>query len=104
MRQTGFHDVEAILLLQQRFVDGLREAAFPLDADAATALDSHDLARTPARERMSTLEFWYWLYRAMLQYLAGRHAEAAASLETAGALAWSSAGPYPSGRFPSLSR
>lgn len=89
VRQTGFHDVEAILLLQQRFVDGLREAAFPLDADAATALDSHDLARTPARERMSTLEFWYWLYRAMLQYLAGRHAEAAASLETAGVLAWS---------------
>lgn len=89
VRQTGFLDVEAILLLQQRFVDGLREAEFPLGADAPTALDGHDLARTPARERMSTLEFWYWLYRATLQYLAGRHAEAAASLETAGTLAWS---------------
>ncbi len=92
VRQTGFHDVEAILLLQQRFVDGLREAAFPPDAAAPTVLDGHDLARTPARERMSTLEFWYWLYRAALQYLAGRHAEAAASLETAGALAWSAPG------------
>ncbi|TSP13826.1 trifunctional serine/threonine-protein kinase/ATP-binding protein/sensor histidine kinase [Cupriavidus campinensis] len=92
VRQTGFHDVEAILLLQQRFVDGLRETAFPLDAAAPSTLDGHDLARTPARERMSTLEFWYWLYRATLQYLAGRHAEAAASLETAGALAWSAPG------------
>lgn len=89
VRQAGFRDVEAILLVQQRFVEGLREAEFPLLPDAPTALDGHDLGRTPAQERLATAEFWYWLYRATLLYLAGRIPEAADGVARAQALAWS---------------
>jgi len=92
VRQAGFRDVEAILLVQQRFADGLRESGFPMQADAPTALDGLDIGKTPAQERMSTLEFWYWLYRATILYLAGRIDEAAGCLAQAGDLAWSAPG------------
>lgn len=77
--RADFKDVEAILLVQQQFVDYLRglPEALPLSSSASDA------------SGMATLQFWHWLYLAMAQFLDGDLLRAHASLEQAGALAWS---------------
>lgn len=79
VRGARFGDVEAILLLQQRFVDGLRTIAWQ---------DTEEREQ-PAVERLSTFEFWHAVYEATLHYLAGRLDLSAQCLDRAAAFAWS---------------
>ncbi|MCY0854618.1 GAF domain-containing sensor histidine kinase [Cupriavidus sp. D39] len=92
VRRAGFQDVEEILLLQQHFVNGLRQPNFPLQPAAPALLDDLGPGRAPSRERMSTLDFWHWVYLATTRYMAGNHDAAAACQERAAALAWSAPG------------
>ncbi|MGO4158109.1 trifunctional serine/threonine-protein kinase/ATP-binding protein/sensor histidine kinase [Cupriavidus sp. YAF13] len=91
VRRAGFQDVEEILLLQQHFVDGLRQPHFPLRPAAPALLDDLGPSRT-SRERMSTLDFWHWIYLATTRYMAGNYDAAAACQQRAAALAWSAPG------------
>ncbi|REE94102.1 AAA family ATPase [Cupriavidus plantarum] len=91
VRRAGFHDVESILLAQQRFVDGLRAGADAQDTAAHRWMDDigpdgESLARG---ERLSTFQFWHWLYRATMLLLADRHEAAAMCLDRAATFAWS---------------
>lgn len=89
VRRVGFHDVELILLLQLRYVDGLRTTGFPFGD--ALALD-FDAAPGSAGERLSTFEFWHWLYRATILFLADQPELAARCLDQAARFAWSAPG------------
>jgi len=81
VRAARFGDVEAILLLQQRFVDGLRTLAWQ-----ATGVQK---PQESAEERLSTFEFWQAVYRSNVLLMAG-HADAAAQcLDHAATFAWS---------------
>lgn len=81
VRAARFGDVEAILLLQQRFVDGLRTFAW----QATGTPTGHE----PAEERLSTFEFWQAVYRANVLLLAGHVDAAARCLDHAATFAWS---------------
>ncbi|WP_066741018.1 ATP-binding sensor histidine kinase [Cupriavidus sp. D384] len=81
VRDARFGDVETILLLQQRLVDGLRTLTWQ---DAGMAAD-----QAPAAESLSTFEFWHAVYSATVQLLAGRVDAAAQCLDRAAAFAWS---------------
>ncbi|AKU97961.1 Signal transduction histidine kinase CheA [Labilithrix luteola] len=85
VRRAGYRDVEAILLLQLRFADSLREE-LPSDGELAFDLETAD---TKAGERLSTFEFWYWLYRATTLHLGDRLDAARICLDKAAPLAWS---------------
>ncbi|WER47511.1 AAA family ATPase [Cupriavidus sp. WKF15] len=89
VRRAGFRDVELILQVQQRHIDGLRAAGLP--AGEAPESDG-DAAEGFAAERLTTLEFWQWLYRATRLLLADQPEAAARCLEKADALAWSAPG------------
>lgn len=81
VRAARFGDVEAILLLQQRFVDGLRTLAWQA---AGVPTD-----QAPAEERLSTFEFWQAVYRSNVLLLAGHVDAAARCLDHAATFAWS---------------
>ncbi|PLP98130.1 trifunctional serine/threonine-protein kinase/ATP-binding protein/sensor histidine kinase [Cupriavidus pauculus] len=81
VRAARFGDVEAILLLQQRFIDGLRTLAWQTPGVPA--------APEPAEERLSTLEFWQAVYRSTVLLLAGQVDAAAQCLDRAATFAWS---------------
>jgi PAS domain S-box-containing protein len=85
VRHADFRDVEAILLVQQQFVDKLRLVP---GADAAPSVA---LAESPD-EPMSTLRFWRWMYFGITDYLDADLAGAEACLGRAGGLAWSAPG------------
>lgn len=92
VRQAVFPDVEAILIIQQRFVDNLRVAT---NANfTGDGLSLSDVAGAPSdlQERMSTLVFWYWLYKAISYYLAGEITQSLSCLAQAEQLAWSAPG------------
>lgn len=91
VRRAGFHDVESILLAQQRFVDGLRAGVDAHDTAAQRWIDEvgPDGEGMPRGERLSTFQFWHWLYRATMLLLADRHEAAAMCLDRAATFAWS---------------
>lgn len=80
VRAARFGDVEAILLLQQRYVDGLRTLAWQAVGTPAEGA---------ATEGLSTFEFWQAVYRANVLLLAGRTGAAAQCLDRAATFAWS---------------
>lgn len=89
VRRAGYRDVELILQVQQRHIVGLRAPDFL--AGKAMAFDA-DTAEICTGERLTTLEFWQWLYRAA-SLLLGDQAEAAlVCLQKAEAFAWSAPG------------
>lgn len=82
VRTARFGDVEAILLLQQRFVDGLRTLSWP-EAEVVRE------ATGAVEERLSTFEFWQSVYQATVLFLSCRFDTAAQCLERAAVFAWS---------------
>jgi len=91
VRGAGFHDVEALLQLQQRFTRGLRQLAHE-PGEAAGEAAGQAAEDEGAGERLSTFEFWRAVYDATIHYLAGHPARAVPCLERAAAYAWSAPG------------
>ncbi|MDI6439459.1 trifunctional serine/threonine-protein kinase/ATP-binding protein/sensor histidine kinase [Cronobacter dublinensis] len=93
VRKTRFQDVESILLIQRHYVEHLRTPADTLwRADEVFPDDLLPPVSPQAPERLSTLGFWFGLYRAMAHFACGDYAQAAQRLEQAGTLAWSAPG------------
>ncbi|EPR9086866.1 trifunctional serine/threonine-protein kinase/ATP-binding protein/sensor histidine kinase [Cronobacter dublinensis] len=93
VRRTQFRDVENMLLIQRYYVQHLRTPAGPeWHADERFPHALLPSASGHAPEQISTLGFWFWLYRAMAHFACGDYAQAAEHLEHAGALAWSAPG------------
>lgn len=92
VRQAGFADVEAILTVQQQFIDILRGAGTSEFSGETLLPDYKALLPAASAEPMSTLVFWYWLYKGITHYLAGEVAAAANCLDQAGSLSWSAPG------------
>ncbi|MFW0880037.1 trifunctional serine/threonine-protein kinase/ATP-binding protein/sensor histidine kinase [Cronobacter dublinensis] len=93
VRKTRFQDVESILLIQRHYVEHLRTPAdTPWRADDVFPDDLLPPVSPQAPERLSTLGFWFGLYRAMAHFACGDYAQAAQRLEQAGTLAWSAPG------------
>lgn len=93
VRKTDFNDVERILLVQRHYVEHLRHV--PTGAwDSRTALPDALLPGAPehAPQQLSTLIFWFWLYRGMSYFTAGDFPQAQDALDHAHALAWSAPG------------
>lgn len=86
VRHADFQDVEAILLVQQQFVDKLR------GTPAAPDSPRFAVAAGAADEPMSTLRFWRWMYIGIVDYLEADLAAAQACFDRAGELAWSAPG------------
>lgn len=76
VRTARFGDVEAILMLQQRLVDGLRTMTWQVD-DA------------PAVPPLSTFQFWQAVYQANVMLMAGQTEAAIQCLDRAAQFAWS---------------
>ncbi|MCU6665638.1 trifunctional serine/threonine-protein kinase/ATP-binding protein/sensor histidine kinase [Silvania hatchlandensis] len=93
VRKTHFQNVEAILLIQRHYVEHLRT---PVSGrwSASTVLPESLLpeATEQASEQLSTLQFWFWLYRGMAHFACGEYPQAAGNLEQAGRFAWSAPG------------
>lgn len=91
VRHAQFRDVETILTLQLRYVENLRGQE--LNPFSGNALSLSDLAITGEdRNRMSTLVFWFWLYKGISHYLAAETAQARSCMSEAESLAWSAPG------------
>lgn len=87
--QAQFRDVQAILSVQRQHVDNLRtgrDGRFSGDAVLLPRLDSR------SGERMSTLIFWFWLYKGISHYLAGEARQSLTCMDEAEKLAWSAPG------------
>lgn len=93
VRKTDFQDVERILLVQQHYVEHLRKAP-SATWESANALPDSLLPGFPeqAPQHMSTLIFWFWLYRGMTYFTAGEYSQAQDALEHAQSFAWSAPG------------
>lgn len=93
VRKTQFQDVERILLLQRHYVDYLRKP--PVGSwESAEALPDSLLPVAPeqAPQQMSTLIFWFWLYRGMAHFISGSYPQAQNALDQAASFAWSAPG------------
>ena len=90
--RAGFKDVEQILLVQQQFVEHLRQSAGAGAVRSDLLSPAWAFLGGASSEPMSTLRFWRWLYIAIADFLDGELESAAAGLERAGALAWSAPG------------
>lgn len=89
VQHAGYRDVEAILKIQIRFIENLRKAENVPFSGNGIAVSYLDEFTGQGRERMSTLVFWFWLYKAISHYLAGEFGQAAASIKEAEQFAWS---------------
>lgn len=93
VRKAQFQDVERILLVQRHYVDYLRKLP---DGrwESSQALPDSLLPEAPeqAPQQMSTLIFWFWLYRGMAHFIAGNYPQAQDALAQAETFAWSAPG------------
>ncbi|MFC7517512.1 AAA family ATPase [Herbaspirillum sp. GCM10030257] len=92
VRQAAFQDVEAILSIQMRFIDNLRRSDSSPFSGNNILLSDLDLLTGKDNERMPTLLFWFWLYKAISHYLASEFEQAWMCLNKAEHLAWSAPG------------
>lgn len=92
VRQAAFQDVEAILSIQMRFIDNLRRNDPVRFSGNDILLTDLDMLTGKDNERMPTLVFWFWLYKAISHYLAYEFEQAWMCLNKAEHLAWSAPG------------
>nr|WP_283107899.1 AAA family ATPase [Shewanella ulleungensis] len=88
-QKSGFEDVKVIMLVQRAFIENLHH-------NTNDSLSGHDFFAAVGystdgniADRMSTLIFWFWLYKGITHYLADEIKDASVSLITAGYYAWS---------------
>ena len=88
-RKVAFTDVELIFIAQQAFVENLHQGKGNTFSGHNLMQASEQLCEDKLSERMSTLVFWYWLYKGISHYLACEYRDAVACLDKAGDYYWS---------------
>ncbi|AHY08041.1 ATP-binding sensor histidine kinase [Serratia plymuthica] len=93
VRKSHFPDVERIMLIQRHYVEHLRGAS-PGAWGGVDALPDSLLPTAPeqAPQQMSTMMFWFWLYRGMTHFVADEYPQAEESLKQAESFSWSAPG------------
>lgn len=89
VQQAGYRDVEAILKIQIHFIDNLRKSGTAPFTGNGILVSYLDELTGQGKERMSTLVFWFWLYKAISHYLAAEFEQAMTCIGEAEELAWS---------------
>jgi PAS domain S-box-containing protein len=88
-QKSGFEDVKVIMLIQQAFIENLHHNKHePLSGHTFLSMVEQSTDGDIA-DRMSTLIFWFWLYKGISHYLADEIEDATDSLITAGYYVWS---------------
>lgn len=90
VRKAGFHDVAAIIVSIQRFVQAMRGLTASLSSFSDASFDEREFEAGLTEERMSTMVCWYHILKLAARFLAGDHEGAMAAGARAKELLWAS--------------
>lgn len=88
-KKVAFYDVELILSVQQAFIENLHLGKGNVFSGHNLMSAIQHLSEDELSDRMSTLVFWYWLYKGMSHYYAAEYQDAVFCLNKAGGYSWS---------------
>jgi predicted ATPase/signal transduction histidine kinase len=90
VRKVGFHDVAAIIVSIQRFVQCMRGLTASLACFSDASFDEREFEAGLTEDRMSTMVCWYFILKLAARFLAGDYESALAAGARAKQLLWAS--------------
>jgi predicted ATPase/signal transduction histidine kinase len=90
VQKAGFHDVAAIIVSIQRFIQDMRGLTTSFSTFGDASFDEREFERGLTEERMATMVCWYYILKLAARFLSGDYEEALAAGARAKELLWAS--------------